>query len=534
MVAVKTRLKRLLAGSAVVLTLVAAAGLAQAQSQPKRGGVLNYAISAETPNYDCHALDTFAAVHFMAPYYSTLLQFDLDNYPNVKGDLAKSWEVSPDQLTYTFKLNPNVVFHDGSKLTSADIKATYDRLRNPPAGVVSARKATFEDIADIQTPDDTTVIFKLANPNPAMLQHFASPWNCVYSAAKLKEDPAWPVKNILGTGPFTLVEHVKGSHVEGKRNEKYFKDGQPYLDGVKGIFMLQPAAMLNALQGGQVLGEFRTVSPAERDRLVGALGDKIRIQESSWTLNILISFNTEKKPFDDPRVRRALSLAIDRYAASAGLQRTSVLREVGGIMRPRAPFATPQDELEKLPGFGKDGQKAKAEAKKLLAEAGVPNLTFALLNRSIAQPYTPAGVFMIDQWRQIGVNVEHKQLETSPYVAALGSGNYDVAVDFSNLFMDEPTLNMSKYISFDRSPENRSRVIDRQLDELFDKQRRELDPAKRAAYIKAFEQRAFDQSYSVPFLWWHRIVATHTQLQGWKMSPSHLLGMDMAGVWLVQ
>jgi peptide/nickel transport system substrate-binding protein len=396
----------------------------------------------------------------MAPYYSTLLKFDLDEYPKVKGDLAKSWEVSADQLTYTFKLNPDVSFHDGSKLTSADIKATYDRLRNPPAGVVSARKATFEDIAEIQTPDETTVVFKLSGTNPAMLQHFASPWNCVYSAAKLKEDPNWPAKNILGTGPYTLVEHVKGSHVQGKRFDKYFRDGLPNLDGIKGVFMLQPAAMLNALQGGQVLGEFRTVSPAERDRLKQALGDKIRTQESSWTLNILISFNTEKKPFDDPRVRKALSMAIDRYAASAGLARTSVLREVGGVMRPRAPFAAPTEELQKLPGFSRDGAKAKEEAKKLLADAGVPNLTFALLNRSIAQPYTPAGVFMIDQWRQLGVTVEHRQLETSPYVAALGSGNYDVAVDFSNLFMDEPTLNMSKYISFDRSPENRSRVID--------------------------------------------------------------------------
>src|SRR5215470_15151603 len=123
---------------------------------PKRGGTLTFAISAETPHYDCHGSDTFATLHFAAPFYSTLLTFDLDKYPAVKGDLAQSWTVAPDLKTYTFKLHPNVTFHDGSKLTSADVKATYDRLRNPAAGVVSTRKATFADIDTIETPDANT------------------------------------------------------------------------------------------------------------------------------------------------------------------------------------------------------------------------------------------------------------------------------------------------------------------------------------------------------------------------------------------
>ena len=131
---------------------------------------------------------------------------------------------------------------------------------------------------------------------------------------------------INGTGPFTFVEHVKGSHVSGKKNDYYFKQGLPYLDGFRGIFTLQAAAMLNALQGGQVLAEFRGISPAERDRLTQAMGDKIRIEESSWTLNLLVAFNAEKKPFDDVRVRKALLMAIDRWGGSAGLSKISTLR----------------------------------------------------------------------------------------------------------------------------------------------------------------------------------------------------------------
>ena len=504
---------------------------ANAQS-PKKGGTLNFAISAETPHYDGHGSDTFATIHFCSPFYSTLLKFDLDHYPNVIPDLAESFTVSDDKMTYTFKLHSGVKFHDGTPCTSADVKATYDRLRNPPAGVVSTRKATFGDIDTIETPDPLTVIFKMKALNAAMLQHFGSPWNYIYSAKDLEKDPNSPKTHINGTGAFTLVEHVKGSHVAGKRNENYFKKGLPYLDGTKGIFMLQAATMLNAFQGGQVLAEFRSISEPEKARLVQTMGDKVRIQESSWTLNLLVCFNVEKKPFDDVRVRRALLMAIDRWGGSKGLGQISTLRSVGGVLRPGYPMATPEAELVKLPGFSKDIAKSRAEAKKLLAEAGVPDLKFVLHNRSIAQPYTPAGVFLVDQWRQIGVTVENKQLETAPYLAGLNSGNYDVSVDFSNLFMDDPSLALSKYLSIDRSPDNRSRSKDAELDKLYDAQMRELDPKKRQAIIQAFEKRLFEQGYQQPLLWWYRIVPTHKTLMGWRMSPSHNLGQDLAEVWL--
>jgi len=525
--------RRMTALISLVTVLALGIGLAQAQA-PKRGGTLTFAISAETPHYDCHGSDTYATLHFSAPFYSTLLKFNLDKYPEVTGDLAQSWTVAPDLLTYTFKLFPNVTFSDGSPLTSADVKATYDRLRIAPQGVVSTRKATFEDIDSIETPDPQTVVFKMKAVNAAMLEHFASPWNCIYSAKLLTEDPNAPKTKILGSGPFVFVEHVKGSHVAGKRNEKYFRPGLPYLDGFKGVFMLQAAAMLNAMEGGQVMGEFRGVAPAERDRLVKAMGDKLRIEESAWTLNLVLVFNTEKKPFDDVRVRRALNLAIDRWGGSQGLARISTLRAVGGVIRPGSPYATPEAELVKLPGFSKDIAASRAEAKRLLAEAGVPNLSFVLHNRNLAQPYTPAGIFVVDQLRQIGVTAEHKQFDTAPYLAGMNNGNFDVAISFSNLFMDEPSLGLAKYVSFDKSSENQSRSIDRELDSLYTQQVRELDRDKRIATIKTFEKRLFEQGYQVPLLWWHRIVPTNKVVMGWKMSPSHNLGQDLGEVWLNQ
>ncbi|MEQ1612607.1 MAG: ABC transporter substrate-binding protein, partial [Hyphomicrobiaceae bacterium] len=223
---------------ASILLGLAVAGLSPALAQtPKAGGTLNFAVVAEPPNYDCHASTTFALIHPIAPHYSTLLKFDTAQYPKVIGDLAKSWEVSADKLSYTFKLHDGVKFHDGSALTSADVKASYDRIVKPPTGVISARTAYYGDVAAIEAPDPATVVFKLKTPVAGVLESLASPYNCIYSAAKLQENPRYPENNIMGTGAFRFVEHVKGSTWEGRRFDGYFRKGLPHLDGFKAYFV---------------------------------------------------------------------------------------------------------------------------------------------------------------------------------------------------------------------------------------------------------------------------------------------------------
>ena len=148
--------------------LLAPSASAQPKETPKAGGQLKFAVVAEPPNYDCHASTTFALIHPVAPHYSTLMKFDTANYPKVIGDLAKSWTASTDGFTYTFKLHEGVKFHDGSPLTSVDVKASYDRIANPPTGVISARKAYYADIKTIETPDPATVVFKMKTPVAGM------------------------------------------------------------------------------------------------------------------------------------------------------------------------------------------------------------------------------------------------------------------------------------------------------------------------------------------------------------------------------
>ena len=184
---------KLTLGTAVAFALASPA--LQAQT-PKKGGILSYAVVAEPPTYDCHATTTFATLHPVRPHYSGLLKItgDVNTKLDIKGDLAESFEVSKDGLTYTFKLRRNVKFHDGTPFTAADIKASYERIIRPPEGIVSVRMALHADISSIETPDDYTAIFKLKAPNASMLNNFASPFNCIYSAKKLKQDQTYPEK----------------------------------------------------------------------------------------------------------------------------------------------------------------------------------------------------------------------------------------------------------------------------------------------------------------------------------------------------
>jgi peptide/nickel transport system substrate-binding protein len=516
------------------VAMMAVMGSASAQErQPKHGGTLEFAVTVEPASYDCHSNTSFAFLHPVAPHYSTLLKFDAANYPQIVGDLADSWTVSPDRLTYTFKLRPNVLFHDGSKLTSADVKASYDRITHPPQGVVSARQVDYAAISSIDTPDPLTIVFHLQWPEAAMLANFASPWNCIYSAVQLQADPQFPKTHILGTGPFVFVEHVKGQYWRAKRWDKYFRPGRPYLDGYQADFMPDSAVMA-AFKSGQIMAEFRGVTPPQAADLVQTMGDRITTSESPWLSNLLVVFNTKRPPFNDARVRRALSLAIDRWGAADKLGGTTFLKYVGGLMRPGSSMATPESELVALPGFSHDIAASRAEARRLLAEAGVHDLKVTLLVRNIPMPHFIGADLLSDSWREIGVTTVEDKRPIFDWQKVIDAGDFDIAQDFQGDFYDDPTIQLTKYVSPDLSPINFSRSTDRFLDALFVGQALTTDPQERAKIVRGFEQHAMEQASTVPLLWWDRIVATSTKLKGWSITPSHFIGQDLTDVWLDQ
>lgn len=544
----KTDVNIALAAAVMILSALVgcySAGIAAEQQKPRSGGELVFAVGETPPSYDGHRETTFAMLHPVAPHYSTLLRFDPQNYPKIIGDVAESWSISKDGHTYTFKIRKGIKFHDGSPLTAKDVKASYDKIIFPQEGVASARKASYSMVivtavpsgfAEVGAPDEQTVIFRLKHPSASFLANLASPWNFIYKADILAKDPRWYEKNIMGSGPFTFVEYVPGSHWVGKRNPNYYMKDRPYLNGYKAIFIRDTAPRVAAVRSGQALIEFRGFNPAARADIVKALGNKVVVQESPWTCNLTVTINNEKKPFNDPRVRRALTLAIDRGEASKALSQISLMKFAGGLFRPGSEFATPEAELIKLAGFGKNIEEARKEARRLLKAAGVPEgFSFTLKNRNVKEPYEVTGVFVIDQWRQIGLNVTHIPQEGGPYFSDFRQGNFETGIDFACDFLDEPDLQLQKFVSSDKSPLNYARYRDTVLDNLYEKQSRTTNAKERLKLLRQFERRVLDeQAYQFHVLWWQRIIPHWAKVKGWKITPNHYVNQDLRDVWLAE
>ena len=523
---------------AALLSLLAGLALAarpaEAQDKPHYGGELVFVVPSDPPSYDAHEEETFGVIHPMAPHYNTLLRVDPFDRTGTKpvGDLAESWTVSRDGLVYTFKLRRGVKFHDGNELTSKDVKASYDKIVFPPAGVKSLRKAAYSSVEVVEAPDPYTVRFRLKWPESSLPLNLASPWNWIYRADVLAKDIHWYETHVNGTGPFTFVEHVRGSHWVGKKNPNYWDKGKPYLDGYRAIFISSSAAQVAAVRGERAHIQFRSFSPVERDQLVQALGPKITVQESPWDCVLLVAMHHEKKPFDDKRVRRALTLALDRYEGSKALSRITLVKDVAGIQVPGTPYATPPTELEKLAGYGRDINRSRTEAKRLLKEAGVPEgFAFTFKNRGIPHPYEPLGIWLIDQWRQIGLNVKQEIIEASAYHPMLKRGDFEVAMDFQCGFIVEPDLDLPRFLS--TSDANYGKHKDTVIDELYEKQGRATDAEERKRYLRAFEKRLLDEEAHILYtLQWHRIIPHSSKVRGWTITPSHYLNNQLDTVWL--
>ncbi|MGA2957890.1 MAG: ABC transporter substrate-binding protein [Thermodesulfobacteriota bacterium] len=517
-----------------LLLFCVSVGFAAVEEKPQHGGILIFAVGGEPPTYDGHRESTFGLIHPISPHYSLLLKFDEDRYPKVVGDLAESWAVSKDQRTYTFKIRQGVKFHDGSILTSKDVKATYDKIIFPPQGVISPRFAFYSCVEKVEAQDDYTVVFHLKWASVSFLASLASPWNYIYKAEILAKNIRWYEKNIMGTGPFKFVEHVAGSHWVGKRNEDYFQKGLPYLDGYRALFIQDTGARVAAIRGGRVHTEFRGFPPTQRDDLVRAMGDQIRVQENSMSTCISIIFNCEKKPFNDPRVRRALTLALDRWEGSKALSKMSIGKWVGGLLRPGSEFALSEEELVQFAGYSRDIQASRREARRLLREAGVPEgFSFDLDNRPTAMPYEIDAIWVADQWRQIGLNVRQKVQDYGAMLNVYRAGSYVAGLYNISDYMDEPDLQFIWSLSADKSSSNFGRYKDPILDDLYQRQNRTMDPVERRNLCKKYQQRVLDEmAYSFPTFWWHRIVPHSAKLKGVKLLPSHFLNQDLSHLWL--
>jgi peptide/nickel transport system substrate-binding protein len=520
--------------TALILALVAAFAIfaaGPAGAAPKRGGILKFVTAGKLPSFDGHIETTFAVIHPIRPFYSLLIRVNPDNPQSPTDfvcDLCEGSIPKPTDggKTYTFKIRKGVQFHNGAKLTAADVKATYDKIAFPPKGVASARKAFFSMVNSITTSDEYTVVFKLNYPSGAFIQ-----------ADLDKHGYRWHQKNINGSGAFTFVQHKPGAFVEGKRYAKYHHKGKPYLDGYRSISAPKMAIRLQAIRGGRAMIEFRGFPPKARDDLKKALGDKLRVQESDWNCNLMITPNHQRKPFDDARVRRALTLAVDRWGGSKYLSRIAIVKAVGGVVFPKHPLAATKAELQKIAGYWPDINKSRAEAKRLLKAAGVNlSTTYTFNNRGVDQPYKVVGTWLIDQWRKVGLKFK-QDVKPSPafYDSLRKKHDWHVSIDFNCQSVVNPLVDVSKFISQDRAGNQYAQYNDRVLDSLFDQMNREADPKKQRAIMRKYEKHALDtEAHQFVTLWWYKINPHRAVVKGWKIAPSHYLNQSLDQVWLDQ
>lgn len=505
-----------------------AVGVAMAADTPRPGGVLKIALRGDPPTLDCHAISSSHVSFVLFPAYSSLLKFDAARYPAIVGDLATAWSVSPDGLIYTFKLRPNVRFHDGSPMTAQDVKATFERIRNPPPGVVSLRQSQMADVKSVDVPDPLTVRFTLSTRNASMLSMFANPWNCIYSAARLAQDPQYPARTIMGTGPFKLVEQSPGNRIVLNRFDGYFRKGLPYLDRLE-LIVLSNAAVVPALSGGQVDADFFTFSDPLKDQIIRARGARTVFSTAETTTQAILTFNARRSAFNDQRIRKALTMAIDRPGADLNLAKLVAVKGISPVYPAGAEYALTPAQLAARPGFGPDINKARDEARRLLREAGASDLKVTLLAPNTRDPYEAYAILLADNWRRIGVNVEVRAIDAAAYQAAKTARDFDVVLEWNSSQGQDPIEVLDKYVP--GSAANFGGNQDKELVDLFQQIKRETNPQQVRALTQRFQIRLLDQAWSAPLLWATRTTAVPAGLHGWKTPPTFSLGLDHAELW---
>jgi peptide/nickel transport system substrate-binding protein len=507
---------------------------ALAEEKPQYGGVMKVALAGDPPSLDMHQETTFLVKIPLSPCYNTLVIFDPHGFPKIIGDLAESWESSKDGMTWTFKLHQGVKFHDGSELTSADVKASWEKIVWPPEGTISTRKSYYGMIKSIDAPDPATVVFHLNYPSASFLAMLAYPHNFIYAKKYLDQDVNYYKTNVMGTGPFKFKNWVRGSYLEVERNPDYFKPGLPYMDGIKYFSIKDLSAAAKAVRTGRVDTELRGFPPAESEAIKKQMGDQVVIRYPKSISHWGIAFNVNQKPFDDERVRQAMSLAINRYEMAEVIGPLTGLETVGGLIHPDAEWALTPEELQALPGFGKDYEANLKEAKRLMTEAGYPNgFKTKLLNRAVKLPYIDYGVYLITAWKKIGVEAEHNLEESASWSKSRQTGNFAVLADpYGSAGTGDPDQIMTKFTTTGSA--NYGGFSDPEVDRLFELQKVELDRQKRIDLVKQMQKIIIGKGYFLPGLYWTRIEARSVRIKNYEPHHSHHMNRRFEDVWLAQ
>ena len=505
---------------------------AAATETPTQGGVLAFSFEADPSGFDLHVntSDTF----WLIPCFSSLAQYDPLDDTKIIPDLAERWEISDDRLTYTFYLREGVVFHNGAPLTSRDVKVSLERIINPPSGLRSSRRPLFDMVNEVQAPDERTVRIILREPDESLLASVAQGWICIYPADLIESgaDLSQP-ENMIGTGPFKFKSFTPGVSVELERNPDYYVPGRPYLDGLIWYIIPDPNQVINAFISGQI-HFYRPLSNPPEDLLRAQIGDDLVMNEYLSNTTYGVDLNGSYGPWQDPRVRQAATLVIDRDAAIAVINKGR--GKVSGHMQPDGQWALPENRLREAAGYGRNVEENIARAKQLLAEAGHANgFDVRLLTSRGERSETPMN-FVRDQWAKIGIRATLDVADFPVFIQRrYVDKDWDAVQSVHGPAVDDPKAVFGPFLSCD-APLNTTEICQDELLNLYQQQAQEPDPAKRKELVNNLDFNALNE-VGGGRIFVHRALSWEFYRQsligGWKIYRLYY-GSRYDHVWLKQ
>ena len=466
--------------SVVALTIVAA-GPARAQ---KSGGILKIQHMDTPPSASIHEEATVStAVPFMS-VFNNLVMFDQNvaknSFESIVPDLAASWSWSGDGTRLSFKLRQGVKWHDGKPFTAKDVQCTFELLLGTDKLRRNPRSAWYSNVAKVTADGDFDVSFQLKHPQPALLALLASGYSPIYpchvAAADMRRHP-------IGTGPFKFAEFKMKESIKLVKNPDYWKPGRPYLDGIEFAIIADRSTRMLAFTAGKFDMTFPTdvTVPLLKNIRKDAPQAQCTMRATGVSTNLIV--NREAPPFDNPKIRRAMALTLDRQAF------IDILSEgqstMGGAMLapPDGVWGLPPDKLKTIIGYG-DVAKSREEARALMKQAGYgPDklLKLKVSTRNIAAFRDPA-VILLDQLKQIYIDAELEVIDTSVYYNRVFKKDYVVALNLTGSAVDDPDVTFFEGYACG-SLRNYNNYCNPEMTKLFEAQSRETDQKKREKMV---------------------------------------------------
>jgi peptide/nickel transport system substrate-binding protein len=492
----------------------------------KRGGTLRYGVHNAPAHFDVHQSGTVANIGPQSPMYDTLLRRSPKDGQTIIPDLAQRWEISPDGKKYTFHLRKGVKFHDGADFTAEDVKATYDRIAHPPKGVVIPRTPLFATVSEIVVIDPHKIEFRLteARPKAFMLGAFASGWNIIVRKKTLEENQGnlRQVMNYPGTGPFRHVSRKDKEVWIQERFPDYWNKGLPLVDKLEIYHMPPFSPELGASFLSSKLDYARLLDPvswrkAKEMQGVTAAAFNQSVIQAFWT-------NMQKnKALADPKVRRAIHLAMDRHTLVEVVKDTAPM-QVGGFVYPFHEMSTPRADLEKKLGYQKDIKPAVQEARRLMKEAGyangLRNLDFVVREANTFKLWAVAIQAMLKEHLNIESNLRVVQI--SQWFDEAAAGNFDLAISAIVSTLMDPSDLFSAWYGKD-GPQNYSRWTNPAFHDIANQVDRELDDNKRKTLVRKAEDILENDPPLIPVSYEQIYDAWYNKVHG--QNPSTYFGI---------